>query len=185
MERLTRYVDLLRLWNPKINLVAPGTLPDVWRRHILDSAQLYPLVPRDCLSALDLGSGAGFPGLVLSILGVPNIRLVESDGRKCAFLREAIRITGATATVAQARAEALPPGPVSLITSRALAPLSALLGLASPFIGPDTVCLFLKGQHVEAELTEAHKMWTMSVQRHPSRSDPAGSVMCLREVRHV
>ncbi|MBL8629676.1 MAG: 16S rRNA (guanine(527)-N(7))-methyltransferase RsmG [Rhodospirillaceae bacterium] len=184
-SKLQIYVDLLLTWNKKINLISKSTEADVWRRHILDSAQLYPLIPQDCLNLTDLGSGAGFPGLVLSIMGVRGVRLVESDARKCAFMREAARITGATATVLNQRAETVLPGAVDVVTARALASLPELLTLATPFIGPKTTCLFLKGQHIEAELTEAHKMWTISVDRWPSRSDPTGSVVRVREVRHV
>ncbi|MBL8645233.1 MAG: 16S rRNA (guanine(527)-N(7))-methyltransferase RsmG [Rhodospirillaceae bacterium] len=185
ISRLAAYVDLLLTWNKKINLIAKSTEPDIWRRHILDSAQLYPLIPQDSSSLVDLGSGAGFPGLVLSIMGVPGVRLIESDARKCAFLREAARISGAKAQVINQRAEQVPPGLVDVVTARALAPLPDLLALARPFLGPKTVCLFLKGQHIEAELTEAHKMWTISTDLRPSRSDPSGSVVRVREVSHV
>jgi 16S rRNA (guanine527-N7)-methyltransferase len=185
IQRLQTYVDLLLAWNKKINLVSKTTEPDVWRRHILDSAQLYPLVPRDCSSLTDLGSGAGFPGLVLSIMGVPGVRLVESDARKCAFMREAARVTGASALVLNQRAETVAAGASDVVTARALAALPELLALAKPFLGPKTVCLFLKGQNIEAELTEAHKMWTISVDCRPSRSDPTGSVVRVCEVSHV
>ncbi len=185
ISKLQTYVDLLLTWNKKINLISKSTEVDVWRRHILDSAQLYPLIPQDCLSLTDLGSGAGFPGLVLAIMGVKGVRLVESDARKCAFMREASRVTGAGATILNQRAETVAPGPVDVVTARALASLPELLTLASPFIGPNTTCLFLKGQHIDAELTEAHKMWTLYVDRWPSRSDPTGSVVRVREVTHV
>lgn len=184
-SKLQTYVDLLLTWNKKINLISKSTEPYIWKRHILDSAQLYPLIPQDCLSLTDLGSGAGFPGLVLAIMGVKGVRLVESDARKCAFMREASRVTGAGATILNQRAETVPPGPVDVVTARALASLPELLTLATPFIGPKTTCLFLKGQHIEAELTEAYKMWTISVDCRPSRSDPTGSVVRVREVRHV
>ena len=185
ISRLKTYVDLLLTWNKRINLIAKSTEADVWRRHILDSAQLYPLIPQDCLSLTDLGSGAGFPGLVLAIMGVKGVRLVESDARKAAFLREASRITESKAIVLNQRAEAVTSGPVDVVTARALAPLADLLTLAQPFLGPKTTCLFLKGQHIEAELTQAHKMWTISVDSRPSRSDPTGTIVRVREVSHV
>lgn len=185
LARLDAYVNLLLVWNKRINLIARSTEADVWRRHILDSAQLYPLIPRDCSSLMDLGSGAGFPGLVLAIMGVGGVRLVESDARKAAFLREAARVTGAVAEVIHRRIEALSPGPVDVVTARALAPLSELLTLAAPHMGPKTIGLFLKGQHLEAELTQAHKIWRMTVDCIPSRSDPSGSVVRVREVSHV
>lgn len=185
LDRLRGYVELLLAWNKKINLISKSTEADIWRRHIQDSAQLYPLIPRDCSSLADLGSGAGFPGLVLAIMGVRGVRLVESDARKCAFLREAARVTGTDAQVLTQRIETLAPGPVDVITARALAPLADLLALAKPLIGPKTELLFLKGQHIEAELTQAHKIWTMQVDYRPSRSDPSGSVVRVREVSHV
>jgi 16S rRNA (guanine527-N7)-methyltransferase len=182
---LASYTELLVKWNQSINLVSKSTLPDVWQRHILDSAQLYPLIPRDCSCLYDLGSGAGFPGLVLSIMGVRGVRLVESDARKCAFLREAARVAGCDAKVINKRIENLEPEPADVITARALAPLSDLLAMAKPLIGRKTQCLFLKGQNVAAELTQAHKLWTMQVETRPSRSDPTGSVVRVREVSHV
>ena len=185
LDRLRAYADLLLVWNKKINLISKSTEADIWRRHIQDSAQLYPLIPRDCLSLTDLGSGAGLPGLVLAIMGVKGVRLVESDVRKCAFLREAARATGADAQVLTQRIETLGSGPVDVVTARALAPLTELLTLAKPLIGPKTECLFLKGQHIEAELTQAHKIWTMQVDCRPSRTDPTGSVVRVREVSHV
>jgi len=185
LARLRGYVDLLLRWNKKINLISKSTEADIWRRHIQDSAQLYPLIPRDCLGLTDLGSGAGFPGLVLAIMGAKGVRLVESDARKCAFLREAARVTGTEAQVLNQRIETLTAGPVDVITARALAPLTELLALAQPMIGPKTELLFLKGQHIEAELTQAHKIWTMQVDCRPSRSDPTGSVVRVREVSNV
>lgn len=185
IERLEIFVTLLLTWNKRINLISKSTELDIWRRHILDSVQLYPLIPQDCLSLVDLGSGAGFPGLVLSIMGVRGVRLVESDARKAAFLREAARVTLADAQVLNQRAEKVTPGPVDVITARALAPMPELLTLAQPFLGQKTTCLFLKGQHIEAELTQAHKMWRMQVDLRPSRSDPSGSVVRVREVSNV
>lgn len=185
ISRIQTYVELLLTWNKRINLISKTTEESVWRRHILDSAQLYPLVPRDCISLTDLGSGAGFPGLVLAIMGIKGVRLIESDARKCAFLREAARVVGADAQVINQRIEKVAPGPADVITARALAPLTELLDLAKSFIGPKTECLFLKGQHIEAELTQAHKKWRMQVDCWPSRSDPTGSVVRVREVSHV
>ena len=118
-------------------------------------------------------------------MGVKGVKLIESDARKCAFLREAARITEADALIINQRIERTPAAPVDIITARALAPLTDLLDLAKPLIGPKTECLFLKGQHIEAELTQAHKMWRMQVDCRPSRSDPTGSVVRVREVSHV
>src|SRR5579871_4207633 len=170
LARLEAYVELLVRWAARINLVGRNTLTDLWRRHILDSAQLQPLVPEAARSLIDLGSGAGFPGLVLAILGIGGVELVEADSRKAAFLREAIRIT------------AVPPHAVDVVTARALAPLDRLLDLAAPFIGPDTVCLFPKGEHVVEELTLARKGWTMTSVMRDSIADPRGVVLCLKGV---
>ncbi|HIJ61611.1 MAG TPA: 16S rRNA (guanine(527)-N(7))-methyltransferase RsmG [Rhodospirillaceae bacterium] len=182
VERLQVYADLLIKWQARINLVGPATIPDLWRRHMLDSAQLAPLLPGG--PVLDLGSGAGFPGLVLAIMtGLP-VHLVESDGRKCAFLREAIRLTGASASVHNRRIEALAPlVPAPLVvTARALAPLDRLLEMAAPFLGGATECLFLKGRGGEEELTQAAKGWTMTVERRASQADPSGLIIHLRGV---
>ena len=185
LDRLRAYADLLGVWNKKINLIGKSTAPDLWRRHMLDSAQLYPLIPKATKTLLDIGSGAGFPGLVLAIMGVPGVHLVESDQRKAAFLREAARIASAPVAVHTARVEALKPFPVDVVTARALAPLSDLLAWAAPFLTENSRCIFPKGQNVEAELTQAHKMWTMNVDQRPSRTDPQSVIVCIGEVRRV
>ncbi|MBI1206141.1 MAG: 16S rRNA (guanine(527)-N(7))-methyltransferase RsmG [Azospirillum sp.] len=182
LERLAAYHALLEKWQPRINLVAPSTLAVAWRRHFLDSAQLLPRLPESTRVVIDLGSGAGFPGLVLAIMGAPGLHLVESDGRKCAFLAEVIRITAAPVTLHHRRIEALPPLAADVVTARALAPLSKLLGHAQPMIGETGLGLFLKGQNVEDELTEATKSWTMSVERYESVSDPAGCLLRIAKL---
>jgi 16S rRNA (guanine527-N7)-methyltransferase len=182
LARFEAYAELLQRWSAAVNLVGRGTLADPWRRHFLDSAQLYPLVPPEARSLLDLGSGAGFPGLVLAILGVPGVVLAESDSRKCAFLREAARLTGTSVRVHAGRIETLPPRPFDVITARALAPLDKLLALAEPFLGPGTRCLFLKGERGREELTRARKGWKMLAAVHPSRSDPRGVILELHQV---
>jgi 16S rRNA (guanine527-N7)-methyltransferase len=179
LARLAAYVDLLERWSERINLVGRATLADPWRRHILDSAQLLPLVPRGTRRLLDLGSGAGFPGLVLAILGVPGVELVEADARKCAFLREAARVAAAPVTIHPRRIEAMPARAADVVTARALAPLDRLLALAEPFLGPRTVCLFLKGARAGEELAAARKAWTTTATLHASLSDPRGSVVRL------
>ncbi len=183
-ERLTAYAELLVKWQTRINLIGPATLPDLWRRHMLDSAQLLPRLRPG--PVLDMGSGAGFPGMVLAILrsdgGVDPVHLVESDSRKCAFLREVARVTQAPAVVHNKRLEQLNPFFVKTITARALAPLSKLLDMAEPFLSPDTECLFLKGKGGEDELTEGSKDWMMLVERIASLADPSGIILHLREV---
>jgi 16S rRNA (guanine527-N7)-methyltransferase len=186
LDRLTVYLGLLAEWRERINLVGRSTLADPWRRHILDSVQLFPLLPPGTDTLFDLGSGAGFPGLVLALLTdgktVPFVKLIESDSRKCGFLRHVIAATGARATVINARAEQLPARPAAVITARAVAPLPRLLDFARPLIGKSTVCLFLKGAAVERELTESARSWHMQVMRVASLSDPAGTVLKLQGI---
>jgi len=184
LKRLEAYADLLAKWQKAINLVSPATVPDLWRRHILDSGQLARLAPLDGLW-VDLGAGAGLPGLVLAVMGAREVRLIESDARKCAFLREAARITSAPAQVINGRIEAVAPFRADVVTGRALAPLTKLLGFAAPFLGAGSVALFPKGQDVEAELTEAHRVWRMKVDRQPSSTDPRATILRLTEVEHV
>ena len=183
LARLDAYAGLLTNWSARINLVAASTLVDPWRRHFLDSAQLLPLIPAGANSLIDLGSGAGFPGLVLAIMGAGGIELVESDARKCAFLREAARVAAAPATVRNARIETVPARPVAVVTARAYASLDQLLTYSQRFIGPDTVCLFLKGAQAGQELAAAQEAWDFDVTSHPSRTDPRGVVLCLSRVR--
>jgi 16S rRNA (guanine527-N7)-methyltransferase len=185
LTRLQGYADLLQTWNQKINLIGKTTAADLWRRHMLDSAQLMPLIPERCRSLLDLGSGAGFPGLVLGIMGIPGIELVEADQRKAAFLREAARVAGAQVTVHAKRIEQLPAKTYNVVTARALAPIAELLELSQPFLSSESVCIFLKGQNVEAELTDAHKRWRICVSQHVSRTDPRGTIVCIGEVSRV
>ena len=182
LARLEAYAELLTRWSARINLVGRDTIADLWRRHILDSTQLRVFVPERARSMIDLGSGAGLPGLVLAILGVPGVELIEADSRKCAFLREASRIAEAAVTLRPCRIEAVAPHPVDVVTARACAPLDRLLGLAEPFLAPDSECLFLKGERVEQELTLARKRWTMTASLHQSRSDPRGVVLRLQQV---
>jgi 16S rRNA (guanine527-N7)-methyltransferase len=182
LARLEAYAELLTRWSARINLIGRDTIADLWRRHILDSAQLRRLVPERARSMIDLGSGAGLPGLVLAVLGVPGVELVEADSRKSAFLREAVRITGADAMIRPCRIEAVPRHPVDVVTARACAPLDRLLGLAEPFLAPDSVCLFLKGERIEEELTLARKNWTMAMSISESRSDPRGVILRLQQV---
>jgi 16S rRNA (guanine527-N7)-methyltransferase len=184
-ERLAAHLDLLRRWQPAINLVGPATLADPWRRHVLDSAQLLERLPGSASGVVDLGSGAGFPGMVLALLGVPGVHLIESDRRKAQFLREVARVTGAAVTIHTARIEKLQGWPAGVVTARALAPLPRLLELAERFLVADTVCLFLKGRSVEHELTAARSSWHMEVDKLPSLSQPAGVVLRLRGVRRA
>jgi 16S rRNA (guanine527-N7)-methyltransferase len=175
IHRLARYAELLAHWQKTTNLVAPSTLPQLWSRHFADSAQLRTLAqnPRLCL---DLGSGAGFPGLVIAILqsGTPDfhMHLVESNRKKCAFLAEAARETKAPVEIHAMRIEALAESAHSLeldvVSARALAPLPRLFELASPFFGPRTRGLFLKGREAEAEIAQAREAWDFTTCLHRS-----------------
>jgi 16S rRNA (guanine527-N7)-methyltransferase len=182
LQRLTVYLDLLQRWQPAINLVGPGTLADPWRRHVLDSAQLAAHLPAAATNLVDLGSGAGFPGMVLALLGVRGVHLIEGDRRKAQFLREAARATGAPATIHAERIEQMQGWPAAVVTARAVAPLPRLLELAEPFLVSDSVCLFLKGRSVERELTNARVSWHMGSETFPSLSEPLGTVLELRGI---
>ena len=181
--RLDVYVALIRKWQRADNLIAPGTLPELWRRHIADSAQLAALFPTT-RRWLDLGSGAGLPGLVVAILQAddPNavVHLVESNRRKCAFLREVIRETGARAVVHDGRIESVLAdwsAPVERISARALAPLGRLLDLASPLMLRGTPAAFHKGQDFVREIAEATQSWDFDLVEHASRVGVGGAIL--------
>ena len=180
--RLGVYIDLLAKWNAKINLVGPNTLDDSWRRHILDSGQLLSYLPETPGVLVDLGSGAGLPGLILAILTSWQVHLIESDSRKCVFLREAARVTGTNVTIHNTRIEAAPAIAADVVTARALAPLDKLLPLAARFLKPDGRAVFLKGARWAEELTDAQKSWHMGVSDYPSRTDPAARILLLEQL---
>jgi 16S rRNA (guanine527-N7)-methyltransferase len=186
LERLCLYAEMLVKWQKSINLVAQDSLKDLWRRHMLDSAQLQALLPPQMRGLGDMGSGAGFPGLVLAIMGVPNVHLIESDTRKCVFLAQAARAAGLEVgrnpVIHRARLEDVRDLQVDVVTARACAPLTQLLGYAEPLLRADSICLFPKGGRVDEELTEAEKTWRMSVERFPSLSDPSGTILRIRQV---
>lgn len=180
IERLEIYVTLLAKWQPKINLVGPDTMGDVWRRHIADSAQLFALIPEEAKRLADLGSGAGFPGLVLAIMGDWDVHLVESDQRKGAFLREVARATDTKISLHCARAESLEPLAADVVSARALAPLTKLLPLARRHLKSGGICLFPKGKNAEDELTDCLKESTIAVERTASMTDPLATVFRIR-----
>jgi 16S rRNA (guanine527-N7)-methyltransferase len=186
LNRLETYVGLLLTWQAKINLIGPSTIEDVWQRHVLDGLQLLPLMQNKSGSVADLGSGAGIPGLVVALGGDFQTDLYESNGKKVAFLREAIRQTKANARVHQIRLEALeehlPAKLPRYVTARALAPLDRLLGWASPFLKRGATGLFHKGQDVDSEVTEAIKTWKIGAIKHSSMTD---SRACILEVEGV
>ena len=186
--RLDRYVALLLEWQIKTNLVAPSTLPNLWTRHISDSLQLLSLAP-SAKTWVDLGSGGGFPGVVLAcaLAEMPgaNVHLVERNAKKAAFLREAVRITSAAATVHLAGIGDIVDrlgSRVDCVTARALAPLHQLVGFAEPLVREGAKALFLKGQDVEAELTEATKYWHIEPRLHSSRTGGHGWIVELDRI---
>jgi 16S rRNA (guanine527-N7)-methyltransferase len=187
-KQLDRYLGLLRQWQAKTNLVAPSTLPQLWTRHVSDSLQLLSIAPSAKVWA-DLGSGGGFPGVVLAcaLTGTSGgiVHLVERNGKKAAFLREALRVTGAPGVIHLAdigdNVDRIT-GPVDCVTARAVAPLHQLIGFAEPLMGRGAKALFLKGQDIEAELTEATKYWNIRPQLHPSRTGGRGWIV---ELDHI
>lgn len=183
-DRLSHYAELLLRWNHAINLVANGSLRDLWKRHFLDSAQLLSLVPQGTGELVDFGSGAGFPGLVLAIMGKDQVHLIERDGRKCAFLREVAHKTAAPVTVHNTDIAVVKPWPVKAVTARAFAPLPSLLPLAAPFLERGAIGLFLKGKTLDDELTQSSKEWRIGADRVPSVSDPAGCILRVRKLGH-
>ena len=186
-EKLELLERELRRWQAIKNLVGPATLDRIWDRHIVDSLQLLDLAP-DATTWLDLGSGAGFPGLVLAIAGAARglqVHLVESNSRKCAFLRHIARLTGASARVHEARLETVVPGFVGkadVVSARALASLPMLLDWTEPLLKAGTMGLFPKGRDAEIELTEARKKWTFEAEILPSLTDPDARILRITSI---
>ena len=189
-ERLHRHVAELVRWNKAINLVSASTLADTWDRHVVDSAQLVPLAPSFPSHWADLGSGAGFPGLVVAIILAETspetrVTLIESDRRKASFLREVARLLGLAATVVTERIEATAPLSADVVSARALAPLDALIPLAARHLVHDGVALFSKGARADKELASAAASWSFSVERLPSITDATAEVLRLKGLKHV
>ncbi|MBQ7413487.1 MAG: 16S rRNA (guanine(527)-N(7))-methyltransferase RsmG [Alphaproteobacteria bacterium] len=157
-EELNIYIDILKKWQKAVNLIAPSTLSDIWNRHIVDSAQLYPLISDNAKVLCDMGSGAGFPGIVLSILNKKNVGhlkqiiLIESDMKKCLFLKEVVRELSLPVEILNTRIENIQHQKVDILTARALSSLQNLLVLGKNLIDSQTICLFLKGENVDEEI---------------------------------
>jgi len=191
VDRLHRFIETLLRWRQTLNLVAASTIPALWTRHVADSLQLLPLAP-NARTWIDFGAGGGFPGLVLAcaLADVPGARvhLVESNARKAAFLREAVRTSAAAAQVHRCRGQAFVrqwTGPADMVTARAFASLPELIALAQPLLENGAEALFLKGQRVGEELTESAKYWNMAVTLLPSRSDPLGHIVRVHSVQRL
>ncbi|MFZ4807446.1 MAG: 16S rRNA (guanine(527)-N(7))-methyltransferase RsmG [Hyphomicrobiaceae bacterium] len=199
LARFETYERILIQWQKAVNLVSPASLGHLWHRHFADSAQLAPLVPNSARHLVDLGSGGGFPGLVLAILleerrlktgsPSPRITLVESDQRKGAFLREAARSVGVAVEILSKRIESpetqLTVGAVDVVTARAFAPLDRLLSWAAGLFGPDTVGLFLKGRDVTTEMEDARRVFGFDAELVPSLTDPEGRIAVVRHLSRL
>jgi 16S rRNA (guanine527-N7)-methyltransferase len=187
LPRLKAYVGMLEDWNARHNLVSASSLADVWQRHVWDSAQLVRYIPGTARTLADLGSGAGFPGMVLAVLLRDRVQvtLFEATTKKCRFLEAVSDRLGLNAKIRNERMEAIVPEAFDVITARACAPLERLLAYAQNFAGPKSVCLFLKGQNLAVELTQARKSWKIKALAHQSLSDPSGAVLEIQEFRHA
>jgi 16S rRNA (guanine527-N7)-methyltransferase len=189
-QRLDTLVELLLLWQKTTNLIAPSTLPRIWTRHIADSLQLIELAPKDTRIWVDLGSGGGFPALPIAcaIAEKPGaqVHLVESNTKKAAFLREAVRATGVPACVHQERIENFVESfgdNAQVVSARALSSLKTLCDQSLPLIAKGAIGLFPKGQDVAAELTEAAKYWSIDASVVPSKTSPEGRIVVVRRLR--
>ena len=185
LDLFSLYAETLAKWQAKINLISGKTINDLWERHFLDSAQLYSLLPSGTKSILDIGSGAGFPGMVLALMGVKNVTLVESDLKKCLFLSEVLRQTGKHANIINCRIEEFDGGYFDIITARALAPMDKLLSYINPHFGPTTRGVFLKGERLDRELTKAKKQWKLKYKTFPSITDDGGSIIIVEKISSV
>ena len=180
-ERLRVYVNLLSRWNQTVNLVSQRDVPNLWARHIGDSLTLATLISEGTVHGIDLGSGAGFPGLVISIVTGIRFTLVESDHRKAAFLLEAARLTKANAEIVCDRIEALTPTRYPLVVARGLAPLRVLLAYANVLLTPNGIGLFPKGTKARAELLDAQREWLFRVEQYPGTQQNA----CILRVSDI
>jgi 16S rRNA (guanine527-N7)-methyltransferase len=187
---LEAFEALVRRWNPAINLIGKASLGDLWHRHIADSAQIFAHCPPQALLWVDIGSGGGFPGLVVAILARESMRdlrvtLVESDLRKATFLRQAAQTLGLDVIVRGERIESLNGLAADVISARALAPLAELLSFADRHLRHDGVALFSKGARHELEIDEARKTWSFDVNTQPSLSEPGAAILAIRKINRA
>lgn len=187
-SKLEAFADLVRKWNPKINLVSKNSLDDLWQRHILDSVQVFELAEGEG-HWVDLGSGGGFPGIVVAILNQEaqtfQVTMVESDHRKCAFLRTAIRELSLTALVKTERIEQLDGLEADILSARALADLTQLLDFTELHLNPDGIVLFPKGQNWQSEDSDAKKVWTYALEAIESKTNPAAAILKIKDIARV
>jgi 16S rRNA (guanine527-N7)-methyltransferase len=180
---LATYVALIQKWSPTINLVSKSSLPQIWTRHIIDSVQVSEIVATSVDTWVDLGSGGGLPGMVVSILR-PNtaVTLIESDTRKATFLRTCIRELGLNARVVAQRIEIVKPLAAQVVSARALAPLPQLLDLAQRHLAPEGIAILPKGRTAEEELAEAHKTWSFDYKLIKSQTDPNAKILRIERI---
>ncbi|WP_240611041.1 16S rRNA (guanine(527)-N(7))-methyltransferase RsmG [Oceaniglobus ichthyenteri] len=185
---LCAFEDTIRKWNRQINLVSSNTLDEIWTRHFIDSLQLLPHIPGEARQVLDIGSGGGFPGIPLALAMKQHgaeFSFVESDQRKCEFLRTVSRVTNIHPKIINQRIENLEPQSVDVLTARALAPLGDLLGFAHRHLAPTGIALFLKGARLEDEMKEAQNVWQFSATTHSSITAPDATILCIGDIRRV
>lgn len=187
IENLEGFAALTTKWTPKINLIAKGTVEDIWERHIVDSVQLYKFAPTRYNNWVDLGSGGGFPGIVMAIIAKqkqPDAKftMIESDQRKSTFLRTAARELGLSVKVISERIEDAPPQLADVVSARALTALSGLLKLASRHIASDGICLLHKGKQAPQEIAEAQQDWSFQLEDHASITDPEAHLLAIQRI---
>lgn len=190
LGRLEIYADLLKRWNPRINLVAPSTLPDLWTRHIADSAQVFELAPPEARTWVDLGTGGGFPGLVVAVLAAelaPDLAVtcIESDQRKATFLRAVLRETGIKAEVRAERIEAAPAMNADVVSARALAALDRLLPMVQRHLKPGGIALFPKGDSYRSEVQQALESWRFAADTYQSQTNPNAVILKVGDIRRA
>lgn len=189
-ERLLSFEKLVIKWNPVINLVSKPSIPEIWQRHIIDSAQIFPHIPPDAINCLDIGSGGGFPGIVLAVMGAdkaPSRRFtfVEADQRKATFLREAVRVLGLKVEVLPERVEAIGSLNADVLSARALSPLSKLLVSAQQHLVEGGVCLFPKGETYPQEIRDAKKLFNFDCSIVPSLTAPKCALLKIYGIRNA
>ncbi len=184
LEKLQLYCSLLLTWQRRFNLIGKSTEDDIWQRHFLDSAQLMKLGRPGSLRLVDFGSGAGFPGMVLALMGQTGVELVESSEKKCVFLEEVSMSTKTPVIVSRVRFEEVRrPDPADVVTARAVAPLQKLLNDVARWVKPDGVALLHRGSTVDVEILEAARYWDFKVVRHSSITNPSGAILAISGIR--
>lgn len=184
-EKLECYVQLLKIWNRSINLVSSKSTQDIWKRHVYDSAQLFYYLPPLTGNIADLGSGAGFPGLILAMMGAREVTLIESDAKKCSFLREVARQTETRVIILNQRIETVTPFKTDVVTSRALAPLPQLLSYAYPFLQDKGIGLFLKGKNLKNEIDQSYRGWRFKSVILESKTSCEGRILRVEDIKQL